>query len=145
MCSRRQNVLINTPNLYTTDKNNLFTSLWAYGNFPHGIRVAISLKNVVFIWISTKVLVIPVGVSVVLVAVVFVRTLPHCLAGAFMKWLVFTCSVFKNSTCKQLFQLFVSLYCFWYLLPKLFAIKIFFFGITQTCFSIWILLLRYFS
>ena len=111
------------------DKNNLFTSLWAYGNFSPGIRVGTSLKKVVFIWIFTIVLVAPIEVPALLLAVVFVRTFPSTMLFAwrevFPKELVSTCSVFKNSTCQQFLRLFVSLNCFWYLLTKHFARKIF--------------------
>ena len=57
-----------------TYKNNLFTSMWAYGNFSQGIRVGLSLKNIVPVCIFRIVLVIPVEVPAVLLDVVFVRT-----------------------------------------------------------------------
>ena len=133
------------------DENNTFTSLWAYYDFSRGIRVGISLKKVVFICIFTIVLVILVEIPALSLTVVFVRTLPPllphdvvCVAGAFPKGLVSICCVFKNSTCQQLFRLFVSLHCFWYLLTKLLVKKIFFFGVTQTYFSTWVLLVWYF-
>ena len=76
--------------------------------------------------------VIPVKVPALLLAIVFVRYLPpstmmFAWQGTFPKGMVSTCSVFKNSTCQEFFRLFVSLYCFWYLLTKLFAKKIFIF------------------
>ena len=115
------------------DENNTFTSLWAYYDFSRGIRVGISLKKVVFICIFTIVFVILVEIPALSLTVVFVRTLPPllphdvvCVAGAFPKGLVSISCVFKNSTCQQLFRLFVSLHCFWYLLTKLLVKKIFF-------------------
>ena len=82
------------PALWTfgswTDENNLFISLWAYGNFSHWTRVGISLKKVVFICIFTSVLVNPVEVPALLLAVgccIYKKSPPSilhdvvCLAG----------------------------------------------------------------
>ena len=124
------------------DENNTFTSLWAYYDFSRGIRVGISLKKVVFICIFTIVLVILVEIPALSLTVVFVRTLPPllphdvvCVAGAFPKGLVSISCVFKNSTCQQLFRLFVSLHCFWYLLTKLLVKKIFFWSNSDLFFN----------
>ena len=64
------------------DTSNIFTNLWAYGNFSRGIRVGISFKKVIFIYIFTIVLVVPVEVPAFLLAIAFVTTLPPTMLFA---------------------------------------------------------------